>query len=137
MMSACGVMCSDCPAYEGSNKGIEHQQRVAEAWHRIYDLNFSAAQITCGGCLGSDQDLFCTMGNCQARICCKSKGFNSCAECDQFDCEALEKAQAVWDGCPQLNEQLSAEDFAVYAEPYCGHRVRLAVARAAFHDRGV
>ncbi len=137
MMSACGVMCSDCPAYHGSEEGIEHQQRVAEAWHRIYDLNFVAEQITCGGCLGSDADLFCTMGNCAARGCCRSRGFSSCAECPVDQCELLEKAQTAFDTVPNLAEVLSAEDFDVYAEPYCGHRVRLAVARAAYHDRGM
>lgn len=137
MMSVRGVMCSDCPEYLGSGKGIEHQQRVAEAWHRIYELDFAAEQITCGGCLGTDEDLFCTMGQCAARRCCRSRGFSSCAECAVDQCELLEKAQVAFDSVPGLAAVLSAEDFEAYARPYCGHRVRLAVARAAYHDRGM
>lgn len=137
MMSVCGVLCSDCPAYDGSSKGLEHQRRVADAWHRIYDLKFSADQITCGGCFGSDADLFCTMGSCAARICCRSKGFESCAQCPEDDCAALEKAQAAWDEVPDLIGRLSPEDFEIYAEPYCGHRQRLAAARVAFWSSSI
>ncbi len=135
MMSACGVLCSNCPAYLGSARGLEHQQRVAEAWQRIYDLDFTAEQITCGGCLGSDKDLFCTMGACEARKCCISEWLASCAECPLAPCPKLEKAQAVWDGVPDLIRRLSPEDFEVYAQPYCGHRQRLEAASAAFRDR--
>jgi hypothetical protein len=35
MMSACGVMCSECPACLAATKGVAHQQRTVEAWHRI------------------------------------------------------------------------------------------------------
>ncbi len=136
MMSVCGVMCSECPAFVASGD-TEAQKRVAEAWHRIYDLKFTADQIQCGGCLGPDDELFHTQRKCTARACCRSKGFNTCAECPVTICELLEKAQMVWDTVPDLAETLSEEDFDVYAKPYCGHRVRLAVARAAYHDRGV
>ncbi len=135
MMSACGVLCSNCPAYLAAGKGHVYQQDVADAWHRIYDLNFSAEQITCGGCLGPDADLFCTMGSCAARKCSISKGLASCAECAEPECAELEKAQAVWDGVPDLIRRLSPEDFEIYAQPYCGHRDRLAAARAAFWSR--
>ncbi len=38
MMSACGVLCSDCPAYFADAKGVAHQERTASAWQRIYGL---------------------------------------------------------------------------------------------------
>jgi len=131
MMSACGVMCSDCPAYRGTDRGPAHQRQVAEAWHRIYGLNEPPANIACGGCLGPDEDLFHTMGRCRARRCCLEKGLRSCAECAEVACPALEQAQAVWDSVPALASRLSAADFDRYARPYCAHRERLAAARAA------
>jgi hypothetical protein len=135
MISACGVICSDCPAFDGAAKGSAHQQRTADAWRRIYGLNMTAEQISCGGCLGPDQELFYTMGNCAARICCRSKGFSSCAECPSVDCADLEKAQSVWDEVSELVHRLSPADFDEYARPYCGHRERLANLRAAL-DKG-
>lgn len=132
MISVCGVICSDCPAYQAAAKGPAYQQRTAEAWHRIYELNFSPDQIACGGCLGSDAELFCTMGDCAARRCCLARGYSGCAECPDVQCPDLEKAQAVWDGVPALIDRLSAADFVEYARPYCDHRARLAALRDTF-----
>jgi hypothetical protein len=131
MMSACGVMCSECPAYLGAARGIEHQRQTVDAWHRIYGLRETPDAISCGGCLGPDDQLFHTMGHCEARRCCRAKGFGSCAECAVEGCPALERAQAVWDSVPGLAGTLSAADFDRYARPYCGHRERLTALRAA------
>jgi hypothetical protein len=131
MMSACGVMCSECPAYLGATRGIEHQRETADAWHRIYGLTEGPQDISCGGCLGEDGELFHTSRRCGARHCCRSKGFSSCAECTVEACPLLERAQALWDSVPELAATLSPSDFERYARPYCGHRQRLAAARAA------
>jgi hypothetical protein len=129
MMSACGVLCSDCPAYLGDVKGVAHQQATVAAWKSIYGLNESVENIACGGCLGPDDQLFHTSRTCKARRCCRSKGFNTCAECPVEQCPDLERAQSLWDGVPDLAKTLSREDFATYAQPYCDHRHRLAEAR--------
>ncbi len=134
MVSACGVICSSCPAYEGSQKGLEYQARVVEAWHRIYGLQETPDHITCGGCLGSDEELFYTSRNCAARRCCKSRGYASCAECPVDHCANLEKAQAVWDEVPEICKHLSAEEFETYAQPYCAHRKRIDLLRYAIRQ---
>ena len=130
MMSACGVLCSECPAYLGSARGVAHQRRTAEAWHRIYGLSEKPEDISCAGCSGPDDQLFHTSRRCKARRCCRLKGFTTCAECPKETCEDLERAQAVWDEVPRLESSLSREDFHTYASPYCGQRARLAAARA-------
>ncbi len=129
MMSVCGVLCSDCPAYHAAAKGIAHQRSTAEAWQRIYRLTETAEHISCGGCLGPDDELFHTSRNCGARHCCRGRGFRSCAECVVESCPDLEHAQSVWDDVPRLADTLSAIDFDAYARPYCGHRERLAAKR--------
>lgn len=129
MISACGVLCSECPAYLGQSKGVAHQQRTVEAWKRIYGLNETAEHISCCGCLGPDAEVFYTCRKCKARICCRSKGLSCCAECPVESCADLEKAQSNWDEVPNLVEKLSPADFEMYAMPYCGHRERLAAAR--------
>ena len=135
MMSACGVLCSDCPAYFGDAKGITHQKRTAAAWRRIYGLNETFENISCGGCLGPDDKLFHTSRNCKARRCCLSKGFATCAECPAEQCPDLERAQSVWDEVPDIAKSLPRQDFVIYAEPYCDHRRRLAEARCALRRR--
>ena len=129
MMSACGVLCSECPAYHAAEQGRAHQERTVEAWRRIYGLSEIPKRIACGGCLGPDEELFHTSRNCKARRCCLNRGLRSCAECPKTWCDDLEAAQKVWDEVPELAKGLSAEDFDRYARAYCGHRARLASQR--------
>ena len=129
MMSACGVLCSDCPVFLGGTKGVAHQKKTVTAWRRIYGLNESIENISCGGCLGPDDQLFHTSRTCKARHCCRSKGLAMCAECPEERCPHLEKAQSVWDEVPEIGKILSPADFVTYAQPYCDHRRRLAEAR--------
>ncbi len=130
LMSACGVMCSQCAAYQGRERGAEHQARAAAAWRRIYGYEQEPGQIACGGCLSSDKQVFHSSRTCRARRCCRAKRLSSCAECHVERCAALGKAQAVWDGVPDIAKTLSPADFAEYAAPYCGHRERIAIARS-------
>ncbi len=129
MISACGVVCSDCPAYLAESKGPAYQRRVAEAWRRIFGLEEVPASISCGGCLGRDDKVFHTSLDCDARRCSRNKGILTCARCSQEDCEDLENAQSGWDSVPRLSSTLAPEDFDTYARPYIGHRERLAAAR--------
>jgi hypothetical protein len=130
MMAACGVICSDCPAYHAATNGVAYQRRIVEAWHRIYGLTEAPENISCGGCLGSDEDLFHTSGRCRARRCCRGRGFASCAECPKERCQDLEKAQSLWDEVPDIGSTLSPTEFEMYARCYCGHRERLAAERS-------
>lgn len=129
MISACGVICSDCPAYLAASKGPAYQEQVAEVWHRIYGLEEPPTNISCSGCLGKDDQIFHTCLHCNARRCSRSKGLRTCAGCTVEDCEDLENAQSAWDGVPRLASTLSPEEFETYARPYIGHRERLAAAR--------
>ncbi|HTR22777.1 MAG TPA: DUF3795 domain-containing protein [Terriglobales bacterium] len=130
-ISACGVICSDCPAYRAAEKGIAHQKRTAEAWLRIYERKERYEDVSCGGCPSSDDEVFHTSRPCQARRCCISKRFASCAECPVENCVDLERAQSVWDGVSEIASTLSQPDFVSYAEPYLDPRGRLNKARRA------
>jgi len=129
MMSACGVLCSDCPAYGGDARSAQHRRRTAEAWLRIYGVVESPERITCGGCLGPDRRLFHTSVRCAARHCCLSRDLPSCAACSVRPCALLERAQSTWDEVPDIGATLSQDEFDLYARPYCGHRERLEAAR--------
>ena len=95
MMSACGVLCSDCPAYLGGGKDSAHQAATAAAGKRIYGLNEMPKNISCGGYLGPDDELFHIRRTCEARLCCR---LGTCAECPVERCSDLEMAQIVM-GC--------------------------------------
>ena len=135
VMSACGVLCSGCPAFHGKEKGIEHQKRTAAAWKRIYKLNAKPQTLSCGGCQGPVQELLSYCEKCEAQRCCRELEFRSCAECPAKACGRLKHAQQVWDGVPKLEKTLSHADFETYAKPYCGHRERLEQARKSLQSQ--
>jgi len=137
VMSACGVLCSDCAAYGASSRGLAYQKEAAEAWSRIYGFQVEPEKMSCGGCLSSDDEVFHTSVRCTARRCCVGKGFSSCAECPEESCGLLARAQSVWDGVPEIGAKLSASDFEKYAQPYCGYRERFEAARRAFRSGDV
>jgi Protein of unknown function (DUF3795) len=132
VMSACGVLCSGCAAFRGDVKGVEHQERSAAAWRRIYRMKVTSEQMACGGCLAPDEEVYPSSRTCKARNCCRAKGFTSCAECGETaSCPMLAKAQSVWDGVPKIAATLSPADFEAYAKPYLDPRRRLTAARAS------
>ena len=134
MISACGVLCSMCPAYMGKEKGSDYQQITAEAWNRLFGLGVTADQIKCCGCTGPDEEIYHSSIKCKARNCCRNKGLNNCVECSVEPCEDLEKAQSVWDEVPDLITKISSSDFEIYVRPYCGHRDRLQNERNLFRQ---
>ena len=135
IMSACGVVCSDCAAYVAASKGTAFRKEAAEAWNRIYGFQTPPEKMSCGGCLSSDDKVFHTSVTCAARRCCLSKGFSSCAECPDESCALLKKAQSNWDTVPEIGTSLSASDFEKYAQPYCGYRERIEAVKRVFQSR--
>lgn len=125
-LSACGVICSECPAFlAGQAKDPAVRERVAAAWHELYGLNFGPEVISCGGCLRRDEDLFFTSRNCSARRCCRSRDLASCAECADRPCVDLERAQSVWDGLEERAMTLPEPVFREFVLPYCHARRRV------------
>lgn len=125
-MSACGVICSECPAYVAAQSpDPAARARVAAAWHELYGLNFGPEVITCGGCHGSDEALFFTSGKCAARRCCRSRGLAHCAACADRPCTDLERAQSNWDGLEERAATLPEAVFREFVQPYCGARRRV------------
>ncbi len=133
MIAVCGVVCSECPAHLAQARGAAHQKRTADAWWRIYQLRLAPEKISCGGCLGPDEELIEASRRCKARRCCLGEGLSNCGECSRRTCKDLEKAQRQWDDVPKLAATLSRADFVAYAQPYCGHRRRLAGLRPTRH----
>jgi len=129
MISACGVLCSECPAFIARAESAEYKRTLADAWQRIYGLSVDPQTLHCGGCLGPDDQLFYMSCQCKARRCCVDHTFATCAQCSREFCPELSEAQSLWDDVPALAMTLSAADFETYARPYCGHRERIAAAR--------
>jgi len=63
---------------------------IAEQIKKHYGQELSSADVAdCDGCKTENDRLFCS--DCQMRTCAKQKDFESCAYCDDYACEKLEK----------------------------------------------
>ncbi len=95
MIAYCGLNCLTCAIYLATrerNKTKRHQMRVeiAEQIKKHYGQELSSADVAdCDGCKTENDRLFCS--DCQMRTCAKQKDFESCAYCDDYACEKLEK----------------------------------------------
>lgn len=72
VIGVCGKLCDKCPLY-----GVE-----------------------CEGCI--QEMRFSSRYTCEVYRCAKSKGLESCADCDEFDCLITTKHRSL---CPLLVEK--------------------------------
>jgi hypothetical protein len=95
VMGYCGVECSKCPAYIAMlNNDDELRRRYAAEQSEFYSMEILSERINCVGCLEEGEHLgYCSM--CEIRRCCRERGLETCAECDDYVCEELEKVYTV------------------------------------------
>jgi len=106
MMSFCGLLCNECGAFIATeNDDDTKRAEVAETWSKQYDTDVNPADINCDGCLSDGLRLFSHCKVCEIRKCAKERGIVSCAHCDEYACEKLEKMlQMVPDARKRLDQ---------------------------------
>lgn len=89
-LAYCGLDCAACPAYHAVERlTIDERQAVATRWNAEFGGIHTVADIDCVGCTHEGRHApFCESG-CEIRTCGANKAVATCAECPQFDCEAL------------------------------------------------
>jgi len=92
MISICGMVCSECPAYKATRDNDDAQRRAtAEQWSKQFGSDIKPEDINCWGCLNTEGDLFNYCRICEIRKCGMAKGLENCAHCDEYGCEKLTK----------------------------------------------
>lgn len=90
-ISCCGLDCATCDARIATIKNDDAlRAQTAENWQKQF--NASTIPIESINCLGCRQDevLFGHCPTCKIRVCVKSKGFETCADCPEMDnCEIV------------------------------------------------
>ncbi|MGE5404570.1 MAG: DUF3795 domain-containing protein [Candidatus Saccharibacteria bacterium] len=90
MMSYCGLLCSECPAYLATvNDDYEQKRKIAAEWSKTYSSGFRPEDINCQGCRSEVTIGYCK--TCEIRACAVKSGFNDCSVCDKFGCGKLEQ----------------------------------------------
>jgi len=90
LISVCGLICSECPAFIATQKNDDEERRkVAEMWSKDYKADLKPEDINCRGCIIDTDKLFNYCKVCEIRRCGKEKKVKNCAYCDDYTCEKL------------------------------------------------
>jgi hypothetical protein len=102
LISYCGIDCSACPAYIATQKDdFEKIKKVAEEWSSE-SMSFKPEDIYCDGCTPEGKH-FTWCNDCTIRSCCREKGFENCAYCEDYFCDKL---KMTFDRTPSAKETL-------------------------------
>ena len=95
MLGYCGVECSKCPAYIATiTNDDELRRRYAAEQSEFYGMEILPERINCVGCLEDGEHLgYCSM--CEIRRRCRERGLETCAQCNDYACEELDKVYTV------------------------------------------
>ena len=89
LITACGGYCGgcvDCLAYINNDEKLK--RKLAE-FSKQFNMDIKPEDIGYLGCHGSIHKPWCA--SCSIRQCAEEKGILTCAFCDEFPCEKLEK----------------------------------------------
>jgi len=94
IITHCGLVCTDCPAYIATQAN-DHAalEKAAAKWREEYNVPgiTTAESVICDGCLGDDSGRlsgYCSM--CEIRACGVERGVANCAHCADYARERLE-----------------------------------------------
>lgn len=104
MIAYCGIHCTQCPTFLATqNEDDREREKVAGMWSKQFKMELQAKDINCDGCLASGGRLFSYCQVCEIRTCCREKGLENCAHCDDYACEKL---TAIFGLAPYAKESL-------------------------------
>jgi len=92
LIAPCGLYCGHCNDYIAYiNNDTDLKKKTANDINKQLDLNLNHEQIGCAGCLGNIHTDWSARLDCEVRACAIGKKILSCALCNNFSCEKLEK----------------------------------------------
>ena len=116
ILSYCGYRCELCPGYHENIESDEDRKRVQADWIKYYDHKAELEEVDCRGCKAGPRD---GNPNCKVRPCAKEKDVATCAECDEFACETIQKQMdAIKPIAEKHRDAMPAEDYQRYIAPY-------------------
>jgi hypothetical protein len=93
LIACCGYNCATCDARIATvTNDNELRAKKAEEWKIQYNTaDISPEMINCTECRG-DGVIIGHCQHCEIRNCVRSKGFQTCADCNEMEiCQTLEK----------------------------------------------
>ncbi len=106
LIAACGLVCSECEAYQATQANdAEALARVAAAWSKYAGHAIPPESVRCDGCLTESPQKCGQCAQCAIRACAVERGLPHCAACGDYGCE---KMTAWTSQVPQARESLEA-----------------------------
>jgi len=91
MIAYCGLDCSKCDAFKATQaKDLERKKELAKQWTEGLNVGFGPEDIDCNGCMSYRISGWCRR-ICKIRPCAEQRKVKTCAHCDDYLCEKLEK----------------------------------------------
>ena len=88
----CGSVCTECPAYIATQTdNNELLVKTAKEWAKEFGRTCTPEEILCDGCQSGSSRICSYVAKCEIRKCCKNKGLDSCAYCDEYACDQLKE----------------------------------------------
>ena len=85
IIACCGLDCATCDARIATlADDNELRAQTAEKWKVQFSPDITPQMINCTGCREAGVK-FSHCGECEIRNCVKSKGFETCADCDKLE----------------------------------------------------
>jgi hypothetical protein len=105
MISMCGLVCSECPAYLATQAGDEDRVReIAAQWSKEFGSDVRPEHVWCDGCLAEGRKCgHCAQ--CEIRACGTKRGVSTCAACADYGCKIL---SAFHEMVPQARQVLDS-----------------------------
>jgi len=93
IIAYCGLVCSDCPAYNATQVGDQAGlERVAAQWREEFNApHISAESVLCDGCLTDIGHKFGHCHECKIRACGMEWALLNCAYCEDYACDTLQE----------------------------------------------
>ena len=114
-VAKCGYRCDQCPAFKPVLTDADKQDMV-RVFKRYYGFDFPIEAIKpCTGCQSSDVP---NDKECPVFPCVLQKGFQTCAECDDFGCDKLSQRMDAVEDILKNQADMPPEDFEKYFKPF-------------------
>ena len=119
-IAPCGFCCDRCLAFVANAKTHADRVRGSAAWAKYYHLQVAPQRMQCHGCRGASvEGLRFPDPKCEIRPCVLDRGLETCAECDEYPCHAL---QSRIESCDEVvircRGQIPADEFERFIAPY-------------------
>lgn len=92
IIACCGVECTACDAFISTrDNNDELKQKTAALWAQQLDVSVDPEYISCDGCQQTSGRHLAYCAMCGIRNCCLERKLDTCAQCDEYVCERLQK----------------------------------------------